>query len=105
MTPHIEILHVAGCPNDGPARVLVEQVAAELQIASTIELVEVRDADSAKELRFLGSPTIRVNGRDVEPGADGRDEFVLACRIYRAERGTAGWPDIDVVREALAEAV
>jgi hypothetical protein len=105
VTPHVEILYVAGCPHNERARALVEHVAAELQIAPTIELVEVPDAESAKELRFFGSPTIRVNGRDVEPHADRPYDFVLACRIYRGWRGTTGWPTSLWVREALAEAV
>jgi hypothetical protein len=56
------------------------------------------------ELRFLGSPTIRVDGRDVEPGAEERQEFVLSCRVYRTERGLAGQPDEAWIREALTGA-
>ena len=55
-------------------------------------------------MRFLGSPTIRVDGRDVEPGADERDEFVLACRIYRTPAGLRGEPAEAWVRDALLAA-
>jgi hypothetical protein len=102
--PRVEILYFDGCPNHEPARALVERVA-ELHLDPSVDLVEVVDPDSAAELRFLGSPTIRVDGRDVEPGADERHEFVLACRVYRTERGLAGQPDEAWIREALAGAV
>jgi hypothetical protein len=103
--PRVEILYFDGCPNHEPARALVERVAAEFQLDPAIDLVEVVDPDSAVELRFLGSPTIRVDGRDVETGAEERHEFVLSCRVYRTERGLAGQPDEAWIREALSGAV
>lgn len=103
--PPVEILYFEGCPNHEPARALVERVAAELHLDPSIDLVEVVDRDSAAELRFLGSPTIRVDGRDVEPGAEERHEFVLTCRVYRTERGLAGQPEEAWIREALTRAV
>lgn len=102
--PRVEILHFEGCPNHEAARVLVERVAAELQIEPDLELVEVADAEAAVQLRFLGSPTVRVAGRDVEPGAEERSDFVLACRVYWTERGFSGQPDAGWIREALSEA-
>ena len=102
--PRVEILYFDGCPNHEPARALVERVAAELGLHAKIELIEVADADSASRLRFLGSPTVRVDGRDVEPDADVRSDFVLSCRVYRTDRGFAGQPDEAWVRDALERA-
>jgi len=102
--PRVQILYFEGCPNHEPTRALVERIAAELRVEPEIHALEVPDADAAMQLRFLGSPTVRVNGRDVEPGADERHEFVLACRVYRSERGFSGQPQKRWIREALAEA-
>ena len=102
--PRVEILYFAGCPNHEPARALVERLATQLRITPKIELVEVADPEAAVALRFLGSPTVRVNGRDVEPGADERRDFAFSCRIYRSERGVAEQPEESWVREALTEA-
>jgi hypothetical protein len=102
--PRVEILYFEGCPNHEPARALVERLAMQLRIEPEIRLVEVADPDAAGEFRFLGSPTIRVDDVDVEPGAEERRDFALSCRIYRSERGVAGRPDERWVREALAEA-
>jgi len=100
----VEILYFEDCPNREQARQLVEQAAADLGLQPELALVEVRDGEAAARLRFLGSPTVRVEGRDVEPGADERQEFVLSCRVYRSERGFAGQPDAAWVRKALVEA-
>ena len=102
--PQVEILYFDGCPNHEPAHELVEQVAAELGLQTEIELVEVADAETATRLRFLGSPSVRVDGRDVEPGADERSDFVLSCRVYRSERGRVGQPEADWIRSALSAA-
>jgi hypothetical protein len=104
MRPRVEILYFDGCPNHEPARALVERLATQLRIEPEIRLVEVADADAAVELRFLGSPTVRVNGVDVEPGAEERRDFALSCRIYRSECGVAERPEERWVREALNEA-
>ncbi len=66
--------------------------------------MEVTDPEAAVELRFLGSPTVRVDGVDVEPGAAERRDFALSCRIYRSERGLAEQPQESWVREALIAA-
>lgn len=102
--PLVEILYFDGCPNHEATRSLVERVAAELRVQPEIELVHVSDADAATRLRFLGSPTVRVNGVDVEPGAQRRSDFVFSCRVYRSEHGLSGQPDEGSIREALAEA-
>ncbi len=102
--PGVQILYFEGCPNHDPARALVERLARQLRIDPEIELVEVADPDDAVALRFLGSPTVRVDGVDVEPGAEARRDFAFSCRIYRGERGVSKQPDERWVREALIEA-
>ena len=102
--PRVEILYFEGCPHHKPARALVERLATQLRIEPEIRLVEVADPEAAVALRFLGSPTVRVDGVDVEPGAQERRDFALSCRIYRSERGVAEQPDESWVREALTEA-
>ncbi len=102
--PHVEILYFDGCPNHDDARALIERIAAELQLVPRIDLVKVPDAEAAIALRFLGSPTVRVDGRDVEPGADERAEVAFSCRVYRSENGFSGQPNEAWVRAALEHA-
>ena len=97
----VEILYFEGCPNHEGTRGLVERIAAEVGVDAEISLVEVADHAAAMELQFRGSPTVRVDGRDVEPGADERQDFVFSCRIYRGEHGFAGQPEERWIRDAL----
>jgi hypothetical protein len=102
--PRVEILYFEGCPNHEPARALVERLARELHVEPEIELVEVADPEAAVKLRFLGSPTVRANGMDVEPGAEERRDFAFSCRLYRSDGGASEQPAESWVRDALIEA-
>ena len=66
--PLVEVLTFEGCPHAEPALKLVKRVLADSGVGATVRRVDVPDADAAAAQRFLGSPTIRVNGRDIEPG-------------------------------------
>jgi hypothetical protein len=81
---------------------MVERVCRELAIEPKVRMVDVPDAETAVRLRFLGSPTVRVDGRDVEPGAEQRDDFMLACRVYRTESGFGGLRDERWLHDRLA---
>ena len=102
--PLVEVLTFEGCPHAEPALELVKRVIADSGVGATVRRVDVPDAEAAAAERFLGSPTIRVNGRDIEPGVGERDQYVLSCRIYRTESGLKGEPDEQWLREALSGA-
>lgn len=102
--PRIEVLVLDGCPNAKLARELVERVASSLALESRIELLVVPDADAERN-RFLGSPTIRVDGVDIEPGAEGRTGYALSCRVYQTASGLAGQPDEAWLRDSLMRAL
>jgi hypothetical protein len=101
--PQIEVLTFAGCPHAQPALELVGRIVIELELEASIRHVDVSDLEQAEAHRFLGSPTIRVNGRDIEPGVGERTDYTLACRIYRTETGANGEPDERWLRQALVE--
>ena len=102
--PLVEVLTFEGCPHAEPALELVKRVLADRGVGATVRRVDVPDAEAAAAKRFLGSPTIRVNGRDIEPGVAEHDQYVLSCRIYRTDSGITGEPDEQWLREALSAA-
>jgi hypothetical protein len=102
--PVIEVLYVEGCPNYRGALGLVQRIRAELGIDAELRTTLISDQAAADQARFPGSPTVRVDGRDVEPGSEPPAEYALACRLYRLEHRLAGQPDERWVREALLQA-
>ena len=65
----IEILLSPGCANGAKAQVLVADVLRELAPEVGVETTTVVTPADAERLRFPGSPTVRVNGRDIDPQA------------------------------------
>jgi len=99
----VEILYVDGCPTWNKAVEQVRQVIAQLGLDedTALQTVRVETADQAERLGFLGSPTIRVNGQDVEPASVGRKDFGLQCRVYQHDGKLSGLPASDLIRNAL----
>ena len=97
----IEILFFAGCPYAQAAFDRVREVVRELGLDVEIRHVEVTDDADAFRQRFLGSPTVRVDGVDIEPGAGNRTDYSLTCRLYA---GDGEIPRV-LIRQALEEAI
>lgn len=97
----VEVLSFEGCPNEDAAVEAVREVAERTGAEAEILVTRVATPEEAVERRFLGSPTIRVDGRDVEPGAEERTAYVLACRVYPGEHGPVGVPDARWISAAL----
>ena len=104
MRPHVEFLWWEGCPSH--ERALAELRDAMRSAGLDPESVEVRHVgseDEAARERFAGSPTIRVDGRDVQPPVD--EPAGLTCRVYRLRDGRVSpTPDPADVRDALMSA-
>ena len=68
--PLIEVLYVQECPHYAATLALVERVRAGLGIDTELRTSLILDQAAADQARFPGSPTVRVDGRDVEPGSE-----------------------------------
>jgi hypothetical protein len=97
----IEVLYFDGCPNHEALLPRLRELLDQVQVASPVELVDVPDDAAAQRERFLGSPTLRVDGRDIEPGADARTDFGLKCRLYRTATEMSGTPPQEWLLAAL----
>jgi hypothetical protein len=97
----VEFLFWAGCPSHPEAEALLADVLRERGVDAEVERREVRTQSEAEELAFPGSPTIRIDGRDVDPeGASARP--ALTCRIYRLPDGrVAPIPTREALEAAL----
>jgi hypothetical protein len=103
----VEILYFQGCPNHERLIEHVPGLLAREGLTADVVLREVADADQARRERFLGSPTVRVDGRDIDPGAAERTDYGLKCRLYRTAGGLTGLPPdawvFDAIRERRGE--
>jgi len=95
----IDILYFAGCPNHLPTTELVRDVVQSLGLVATIRKVEVGATEDVARMRFLGSPTVQVDGQDVDPAARNRADYSLACRMY----GRSGSPLRALMEQAVRE--
>lgn len=103
--PQVELLWWQGCPSHERALAELREVMADLGLdPDSVRVTEVdSDADAERE-EFVGSPTIRVDGGDVQPPGP-EDQAGLTCRIYRLRDGRVSpTPDPSDLRDALLKA-
>jgi hypothetical protein len=100
----VELLYFAGCPHRRQAAAAVAEAARATGVRAEGRVTRVADPGAAVRRRFLGSPTVLVAGRDVEPGAGKRSGYALACRAYESETGRAWFPPVEWIVAALREA-
>ena len=99
----VEVLYFSGCPNHAPAVERVKEALLTEHLSAEIIETEVRDAETAQRLKFLGSPSVRINGIDIEPEAWSRLSFGMMCRTYKDGWCQNGVPSHDMIRSALRE--
>jgi hypothetical protein len=99
----IEVLYVAGCPHVPSALSRLREVLASYSLTAQIEQIEVRDPAMARALRFPGSPTIRINGRDISGESECPSMDAMACRLYPGA-DIAGVPPVEMIRSAVHRA-
>ena len=99
MALEIEILVTEHCRHGPPAIEMTEEVMAALLPGETPVVRTVLDREEAVALEFPGSPTIRVNGKDIEGPFIGPP--ALACRRY----GTEGVPPTWLIEAAILRAL
>jgi hypothetical protein len=104
-TPSVELLWWEGCPStDEALAMLREEMAVAGLDAGAIDVREVSTDVDAQREEFVGSPTIRINGRDVQPVPD--EPIGLSCRVYRLADGRISpLPPREEVRQTLLDAI
>jgi hypothetical protein len=98
----IEALYVPNCPNHALALERLREILSPEGFQSYVNEVLVNDVDAAQSLKFPGSPTIRINGHDVEPQSERSASFGLMCRLYSDGSGV---PSQQSMRAATEKAI
>ena len=98
----VEILYFSGCPSYGTAEKTLKVVLADEGIEVEVVAVAVNTDEEAGRLRFPGSPTFRVDERDLFSAPECED-WRLGCRVYATPEGLRGSPTAEMLRETLLE--
>lgn len=99
--PRVELFWFQDCPNYSAARVLLGELLDELASGTAVLEIDASDPAVAQRHRFPGSPTIRIDGRDVDPTYRDPGDYTPRCRLYRTADGLRGLPERSWVESAL----
>jgi len=100
----VELLYLPGCPHHAAALDLARDVLKEAGMAAELIEVPISDHNEALERRFPGSPTLRVNGQDIEDVAPERLAIGFACRTYLVDGISGGVPPRAWLERAIRSA-
>jgi hypothetical protein len=101
----IDFLYYEDCPSHEEALARLRQVLHQQQIEAKVNVIRVETEAQARELHFIGSPTIRIEGEDIDPVSP-ETSYALACRVYRKADGRiTPLPPVELIHRALRAAV
>ncbi len=97
----IDLLYFDDCPSWEKVMADLETIRKEKILEFSINLVNVKSDEEASKLKFLGSPSIQIDGVDLWP--DDRPTYAMNCRMYQTSNGLRGWPSLEMIRQKLLE--
>lgn len=100
----VEVLYFDGCPSHEVLLPRLRELMAQAGVDASVQLTHIESLAAAERERFLGSPTLRINGQDVDPTAGERTDFGLKCRLYPSTEGLRGTVPDELVLAALTRA-
>ncbi len=103
--PRVELLWFHDCPNHPAARALLDELLGALAPGATVDEIDATDPAVAQRHRFPGSPTIRIDGRDVDPSFQDPGDYTPRCRLYRTSAGLGGLPERAWIEAAIVESL
>ncbi len=95
----VELLYFDGCPYWQQGLENLKAALAAEGLTAEIRLVKVESEAQAARLKFLGSPSFRLNGEDL--WSEEHQAYHLSCRVYRTPEGIKGAPSVPMLREKL----
>jgi hypothetical protein len=99
----IRILSFEGCPHVEATVSLVEEALQELGLPIELDRVQIHDESDAAYYHFLGSPSVQIDGNDLEAGRR-EDAPSFGCRLYRHGMSTEGVPPKEMIVAAIQAA-
>ena len=101
---HIDFLYFEDCPSHEQALERLRKVLEEEGAEARVEVTEVTTEEQALDLEFFGSPTIRIEDRDIDPPLR-QPGYALSCRTYHLEDGRISpLPSEEMIRRGIKSA-
>jgi len=97
----VELLYTDLCPHYKEALHILQDILKEIGSGKPITMTRIRTEKDANEHRFSGSPTVRINGKDVDPKFRDNGTYGLRCRVYFFEGNFHPFPPPGMVRETI----
>lgn len=101
---NVEVLYFDACPSHEALLPRLRELMAHAGVHSPVQLKHIDSVEAAERERFLGAPTLRIDGEDVDPTASERSDFGLKCRLYPSGEGLRGTVPDELVLAALTQA-
>ncbi len=100
----IQLLYFKECPNYKTAYANLIEALSKLKINDyEIEMIEIKNDEDAIKYKFPGSPTIRIDGNDIDLTYKDEGNYILACRVYKFEGKFYGAPPKEMIEISLKE--
>ena len=100
---NIIFMQFEDCPYAPQALGKLQPLLEKESIQANVEVIDIQDERQANSTGFLGSPTIQINGYDIEPKRRG-EKPGFGCRIYETHDGPSGVPDESLILDAIQRA-
>ena len=99
----VELYYFVGCPSWRLTLEYLKQALKAEGLSGGVDLVTVGSEADAQVIQFLGSPTIRINGADLEGLAAAARGYSFGCQVYVESDVSQGWPSADRIRQAIRQ--
>ena len=101
----IQFLYSKDCPSHEEALQRVRKAIQEEGVHCDVTVINVETIEQAEKFHFVGSPTILIDGHDIDPADNRPVHYALTCRAYTLEDGRISpLPSIAMIRKALRAA-
>jgi len=100
----IEILHTDDCPSYKEATRLIKEILKEEKIKAEIKMILIKTDEEAKKYKFPGSPTIRIDGKSIDPNDETVKVYSKRCKVFVTEYGVGGVPPKEFLKNAILKA-
>lgn len=91
----VELLYFDDCPSWSVALDNIKEALSKLEIPVNVSLIRIDTHNDAQKYEFSGSPSIRVNKKDIFPVS--HTNYALMCRMYQAKEGFKGFPTVEMI--------